>query len=54
LRKGNKLIITRNIKDFGFNETVQNAVDETKCMVDYKPKAEPKKLVYDRKPKVKR
>lgn len=44
----------RDIKDFGFNETVQNAVDETKCMVDYKPKGEPKKLAYDRKSKVKR
>jgi len=39
----------RDLKDIGFKETVENAVEEEKCFVNYKPKKEPKKLAYGRK-----
>jgi hypothetical protein len=34
----------RGAKDFGFDDTITNAVSEDKCLVNYKPKGDVKKL----------
>ena len=43
----------RNIKDFGFDETIEKAVEDEKCLVNYKPKGDVKKICYNRKKRVK-
>ena len=43
----------RNIKDYGFDETIENAVEDEKCLVNYKPIKNVKIICYNRKRKVK-
>jgi transposase-like protein len=42
----------RNQAGFGFDETMENAVDDKKCLVNFKPKGDVKKICYNRKRKV--
>lgn len=39
----------RNKAGYGFEETIKNTVKEDKCLVNYKPKKDTKKIFYNRK-----
>jgi len=41
----------RKFKDLGFKKVIENAVEEEKCLVDYKPKGNVRKIAYGRKRK---
>ncbi len=41
----------RGKTDIGFSRTIQNAVGDDKCLVNYKPKGDVKKIVYKRRKK---
>jgi transposase-like protein len=38
----------RHLKDYGFDKTLETAVEEEKCLINYKPKGNVKKIVYGR------
>lgn len=44
----------RNRKGYGFMETIENAVEDEKCLINYKPKGDVKKICYPNKSRKKK